>query len=756
MGKRQFIKRIVLIFTIGVAIFLCCRIKYKSNSEKYKAPFVINEVCINNFSGLYDHASSGYADWIEIYNTSDIEESLEGFTITKSKKTDNAFTFGDLTLGAHSYILVYCNGLGNDVTCAPFKLSSNGEEIVLSSPDGQPVDSVSVPSMGYDECYARIEDGGMEWQIMTATPYQSNVQGTPIPQASIQAPILSLKDGFYDEGVELSITVPEGTTVFYSTDGSVPTIYSNKYTGPLQLNNVSKQPNVYTTYTNINQDYSYEKPSELVDKANVIRAIAITDDGQFSEVATGVYFVGFREDDEVRNSCIVSLVTDPINLFDDNSGIYVTGTSYDNWYFNGQNGEAPKRNYEASGSPSEREAVFTFFDEKGNCKLSQEVGIRIQGNSTRNQTKKRFSIFAREGYSGSDYFDIDITDSGRKVHSFTLFNDVNNLFISDVLADRTVGSQTGRPCFVFLDGEYWDSYYLMEKISGDFIEQKYNVPKDNVVLIKNNSVACGTSDDIQYYEELNDYLLNTDFSQNGTYEELCQMIDIQSFCDHFASCLYLANMNWRPINNHVLWRSREEGDGAYEDKKWRWVMNDFDMYYDDYTIDSFNYELHFGGTYMNSAYLPNLLKNEQFKEQFVKTYYDLANTYLEPQQTIPILQSLTNDGMLESFLNNRFAYASENIVGALDLQGTADITISSTVREKEVLKLNTVMPDMSDGSIKVTYPTDYTITLQAMPIKGYQFKGWRINGDSRLIEQKKIVVSLQKKDNQIEAVYQSN
>ena len=743
-----------IIFAITICFTLILLYVYK-NKIANQSYFVINEVCGNNFSGLFDNESNDYADWIELYNISDTEQSLEGYSIQTSNEKEK-ITFEELVLGAHSYIVIYCNDIGEGATSADFKISNSGDELFLLKPSGEPVDSVQVPALGFDESYARVEDGGENWSIMTQTPYQTNSEATMIAKASLSAPTFSIQSGFYEDPFSLQITVPEGTVVFYTTDGSDPTVLSNQYTGPISIIDATPNENVYNNITNISEDYNYIPPDYLVDKANVIRAAAFDGEGNFSETTTGVYFVGFDEKDTYEDTCVISIVTNPDNLFDDDTGIYVTGPEYDNWYQNGKKGDDPERNYEWKGSKSEREAIVTCFDENHKLTVSQNIGLRIQGNSNRKEKRKRFSFFSREEYSGSNFFEYDISESGKKVHSYSLFKDNNNLFVSKLLADRELSPQSGKRCYVFLDGEYWDQYYLVEKITGYYFSEKYNYPKDDIILIKNREVSSGKETDRKEFDELDDYLTNADFTSDEAYEELCSKIDMQSFLDHFCSCIYLANLNWRPENNHILWKTKKVEDNSYGDGRWRWVVNDFDMSYSDGAdINAFTTEMHFGGTYMTTGYLPNLLRNETFKQEFVTTFMDLANKNFTPENTEKVLAESGGNAVLNEFLQERPQYASQQMKDALALKGElAEVEILQEMPEAGEVVVNTITPDLSEEVWTGKYFTDYPITLTASAHTGYHFAGW--NADGKMIADQTIEVQLTEDVNQISAVFEKN
>ncbi len=68
------------------------------------------------------------------------------------------------------------------------------------------------------------------------------------------------------------------------------------------------------------------------EKVNVIRAIAVNSEGQKSHEAIGTYFVGYGEKSGYDNLYILSIITDPTNLYDYEKGIYVKGKVWEtNW-----------------------------------------------------------------------------------------------------------------------------------------------------------------------------------------------------------------------------------------------------------------------------------------------------------------------------------------------------------------------------------------------------------------------------------------
>ena len=82
-----------------------------------------------------------------------------------------------------------------------------------------------------------------------------------------------------------------------------------------------------------NSSISYEEPifiSNNGNNATVVRAIVSKKGYQESTIITQSYFVNEALYDN-KHIPIISIVTDPYNLFDYKKGIYVSGRIYDEW-----------------------------------------------------------------------------------------------------------------------------------------------------------------------------------------------------------------------------------------------------------------------------------------------------------------------------------------------------------------------------------------------------------------------------------------
>ena len=98
-------------------------------------------------------------------------------------------------------------------------------------------------------------------------------------------PTFNLKSGFYNGDsitLEISIQDPEAI-IYYTLDGSDPTINSTIYTNFITLKDKSFEENIYSEITNVTADKNHG-PKEKIKKANIVCAMAKLSSGTFTPI----------------------------------------------------------------------------------------------------------------------------------------------------------------------------------------------------------------------------------------------------------------------------------------------------------------------------------------------------------------------------------------------------------------------------------------------------------------------------------------
>ena len=549
------------------------------------------------------------------------------------------------------------------------------------------------------------------------------------------APVLSAESGFYAEAFELEISAPEGAAVYYTLDGSLPTVDSRLYTEPVEISYGSGRESETTYVRNMQLDWMNGEGETHSNTAAIIRAVAVYEGGISSEAVTATYFVGQEAN---REHLVVSLVADPQDLFGEN-GIYVTGKEYDEWYLGDREGEAPVPNFLRHGEDWERPAVMELFHDESI--LQQPVGIRIQGASAREGANKRFSVYARKKYSGSGWFDVPVFGfAARRTHSFVLRSGFMNGYIQYLVQDRDIASAQSREVLVYLNGALWYITIAQEKYSEKYFQEKYGVDEDNVITAKGGAVDSGEAGDQAMYDSIYDFLDTHDMSAADAYEQLDRIMDIQSYIDFSCVNVYFANLDYSEYKNSFCWRARKTGYGEYEDGRWRWGLYDMDLENLDYgvrmeEINTFTMDTHYAGSAFNTRPMYVALKqNPLFCRQFVISFMDMVNTDFTVQRAAEAMEDwgVTPEwwGMQPDWVENFFPARTEAVTGYLaeefGLTGTReDVGLSVNDTEAGYIILNTITPELSEGEWTGSYFTDYPVTVTAVANDGYRFAGWQ-------------------------------
>ena len=475
----------------------------------------------------------------------------------------------------------------------------------------------------------------------------------PGQRAASASPIrFSVPSGFYDEPFSLELDA-DGEDIFYTLDSTNPDAHSIRYAGPITIRDASPKENVYSAITDVSPYMNpellrqnsmqvkryYQVPDQPVDKATVVRAVSVDRFGNRSKVCEAVYFVGFGEKTGYEGMNIMSIVTDPANLFDHEKGIYVMGDAFDSIVNSDGHVEMDvskvfswDANYRQSGRDWERPAEIHCFDPDGNIVFSGEYGIRIQGRANRANLPKNLNIYARKQYGAQTMDTGNLFDTRYSLNRMTLYYGSSDLLLTDYLAEMLTDGMdiTDRemaPCVMFLDGEYWGVYWLTPRFKEDYLSQKYDVDPRNIVQIKHARLETGQEEDKALYDDMVEYIADHDMSDPDNYARACELLDIQSCIDYFATEIYIANTDW-PINNIALWRTRYKSDTDYSDCRWRWILFDLEqgMHPEWVTVNSWREAAN------RDPVFASLLKNEGFTAALREKLMALASDTFEPER----------------------------------------------------------------------------------------------------------------------------
>ena len=741
------------------------------SDEKVEYLLCINEVCAKNDS-IIAAPDGEYYDYIELYNPGNLPVNLEGFGLSDDPGKPYQAKLPAIILQPDEHLLCFAVGdkavdsiTDTTYVYLGFKISTAGETVLLTTPKEtntmgmnprETVDSVTLPVLGDDISYGRVEDGSWSMSTLSPTPNATN-HGSSLALLKAE-PGFSHDSGFYLDSFTLSVEVPEGCTMYYTlNDCSDPRTSTTAkiYSAPFEIKDATSNPNTFTKITVTTKAEDMYYPDVAIDKATVVRYVLKDSEGRYTETGTKVYFVDFQNKTGYQNMNVVSIVTTPANLYDKETGIFVNG------------------NWSGRGKEYEREVSFTLFDPTGNIIVSQNLGVRVQGASSRGGQQKNMNLYARSEYGGQNYFEDPIFPGVTRLKSVTLRNDrewkFGETFMMGLVEDRAVETQPSIPCVVFLEGEYYGIYNMYVKLSPNSLADKYGVNKDDVAIIKKGQLEDGLDSDLKDYNNLLNYIKNHDLSDPEHYAYVAERLDIQSYIDYVCIQVYLANVDWSMKQNFAVWRTRTVNPKKeYADGKWRCVLYDMDfaMGYTnkkyDHTQNYFTYVQPYTKTAVwsqNNTILWGLKDNPLFMEQFALTFMDIANVNFNADRATARLDELlslyapnivkyyerfdgyTSDGKARdeasywqrvayfpTFFTGRFSYAVEDLKELMGYSSNLQyLTVSKSVGGS--LKVNSAFPtEKNNTRVSLRYFSGQFITLSAIPEEGYLFSHWEVTG----------------------------
>lgn len=627
---------------------------------------VISEALNANYSYL-KQPDGGYYDWIEIHNQTGSPISLAGYALSNNAKNPAKWVFPDVTLDAGEYLTVLASG--KNVSDAQkknsletnFKLSADGDVVFLFSPDGTLLDKLQVPKAHADVSYGRTGTELLYYE--TPTPSAANGAGFA---GYAEEPTILLASGCYDSAQSVAIDVPDGCYVTYTTDGSVPTESSSKYSGAISISSTTP-----------------------------LRARAFKTGLSGSDTVTASYFI-YTGADTLENHRttlpIVSLVTDPANFWGGENGIYVVGDDYaavsgqnptditmtagmnnDNWNLANFNAQ-PVSHPDPLGRGWERDVHFDLIDGSGSYEYDADCLIRIFGAFSRNKEQKGLALITRAGYGDSEldyqfFDDLDITQF-RSLVLRASGQDATNSRIRDVVITSLLGDgdlglspeqdicvQAYKQVVVYINGKYWGVYNLREKITKYFVASHYGIsdPDSIDMLMGNGNNLCVVAGDgWEDYTDMVEWAGSHDLSNSANYEYICSLMDVENFAAYTAAEIVVGNTD---TGNIKYWRSTET------DNKWRWLFYDFcwAMNRDDNSSDSatsgyrrdffskyFNEKGHGAGKSTSTVLVRALLQNASFRSLFLEKVALMLNDVFTPEKInarVDELESAIQDEM---------------------------------------------------------------------------------------------------------------
>ncbi len=590
---------------------------FTKNNPVALGDVVISEASNTNLSTIAS-AKGNYYDWVEVHNVSSHAVNLKDFALTDNTANPSKWRFPEKTLDAGAYLTVFVSGYNvtnpDQQLNTNFRLNSTSELIALFDKDGKLLDRVPVENLRANMSVGRKDGDTGFFYFATSTPGAANSGGA---RETLPIPATSVQPGKYKNAQKVTLTAAEGAKIYYTTDGSDPTTGSKLYTGEISV-----------------IPETGDRPEGTFPAGTVIRAIAAKDGYIPSATMTASYFI-----DVPHTLPIVSLVTDPKNFFDENTGIYVHGPQ--------PLGQNPYR--EANWwNNVEKPAHFEYIDEDGKLGVGLDAAVRIQGQFSRANPNKGLSILARPQYGYStinypffssrpytEYKDIVLRPGGQDTH----ITGIRDVLVSSIVEGQVnCDIQAYKQCVLYINGQYWGINNIREKINEHFVAQHNGIDPASVDLLRMNGgdkeIIAGTNAD---WKTLKSYVENHDLTVKENYDFVTSQIDVKSYMDFIISEMYVANTDQANVKFY-----REHKAGA----KWKWILYDFCWTFADPKHDSVGKYLDPAGTGvghgLNNTMIRKLLQNPDFKQKFLNRFAELLKTTFSKERVTAKLNEVVN------------------------------------------------------------------------------------------------------------------
>jgi hypothetical protein len=162
-----------------------------------QAAVKINEVQPSNQSTLQD-TYGGYSDWIELYNDGSASVDLTGWYLSDNPSLPGKWTFPATSIAAGGYKIIFASGLASSGSelHASFKISADGDQVLLTRPNGTLEDSVHHGVVPAGSTFQRYPDGASS-KFLSANPSPNATNRASTATSQALPPVFSQNGGFY-------------------------------------------------------------------------------------------------------------------------------------------------------------------------------------------------------------------------------------------------------------------------------------------------------------------------------------------------------------------------------------------------------------------------------------------------------------------------------------------------------------------------------------------------------------------------------
>ena len=460
---------------------------------------------------------------------------------------------------------------------------------------------------------------------------------------------------------------------------------------------------------------------------------------------------------------IISIVGDENYFWDDKIGLDCDGDGTNGKTGNGQ--DWPK-NYNCDW---DRPVNFSYIDPSKGMLFNQDVNISVSGGYTRTLNYRSFKLKSNKVFDGQNRFDYPffpqkpynrnkvllIRNGGNDMwrHNARFMDPALETIIQRSGIDLDVQSYV--PVIEYVNGELRGVLNMREPNNDKFADANFGYDDEELDALENGKVKNGSDEVMKRI-----YELGARINEDGVYEELMTLLDIDEYTNYMAVTLFLYNDDW-PDNNIKCYRSQNDGryrfvsfdldyafKGCWNDSKENPFQN-FALFKDDKGPKHNNVKEIANKDFVN-LFL-NLLTHDGYRRKFIDTFCLVAGSVFEPTRSNAIIDELLNviKPMCQLMKNQEYINdghdpdRSANTIKN-NLKGRSK-KMTDYMKNFNLMKLTGVTQQSVELSANAEGASIYVngqevpyaefkghlfapVTLEAKAPAGYVFTGWK-NGD---------------------------
>lgn len=682
---------------------------------------VINEYSVSNLSGFTDNFGK-YEDWIELRNTGNSIESLEGYYLSDNPTDPLKWQIpSGVNIIAGGYIKIWASGrdeVSGGHFHANFKLSQTKDEseyIIISNPNGEVIDQTQLIVTQLEHSRGRTLFGSDTWSIFTnPTPGAANSSAGAYA-AYAAKPQMNQPSGFHTGSITIQITTNEpDSQIRYTLDGSEPTLSSLHYTEPVNV----------TQTTIVNARTFSNNPAIFP-----------------GLIEFNTYFINVNHTMSVISASAAQLD----NLLNGNQSLKPFGTFE---YFNAAGVRTTKGygEFNEHGQDSwvhdQRSIDYITRDE---CGYNYAIRDTIIPLTDRNE----FQRIILRAAGDDNYPGID-----------------SSALLRDLLVQNTacrnnmkLDVRKGEKCVMYVNGEYWGVYGIREKVNDhDFTEYYYDQGKYDIYFLQlwgGSWAEYGGQEAWNDWNEIRNFIKNNDMSNQENFEYVKTRFDYTSLVDYILINSFVVCSDW--INWNVGWWKGNNPEGGHQ--KWGYILWDEDATFNHYinytgvpgtqpTVSPCFPEGLSSDPEQHIVLLNRLRNNAEFNQYYISRYIDLYNTAFKPENIISYLDEIagkmtpemprhiqrwggnmlrweSNVQKIRNFIHARYNYLPQGLKNCYNLTGPYNFTFSVEPEGSGSIELNSLQ--LNDFPWQGDYFGNVEVQLKAIPSDiNFEFDYWEL------------------------------